>query len=258
MKKDPGFEKRTRNPHSEKYANVQGVVDSGPTVSKMAPQHTDGQLTKMRNEIFKRVSIAKLAETLEARECNESIFALAGSSMAAPYSQFGGATNAPVPSSIYSHQTQHTVISVVSSDAQPLKAVDDILVLDVRPREEYLKCHLQHAESYEKKRLNQDQITPELWRFKSSKGKKLVVYDIDDKTTAEMASLLVQKGWENVYALNGGLDEVAATYGEMLEGDFEHVTAVTQRVSGVASIKPMKPMGGKPKQRVGSVRSACT
>lgn len=235
------FEKKAKNPFGQKYANVQGIVDSGPTVAKQAPTFTDNQLAKMRNEVFKRVSCAKLVSTLEAREGTESIFALAGNS--APFSACGA-------TSIYSQQTLNTVVSIVSEDAQPIKPQDDVLVLDVRPREEYVRCHLQHAVSYEKRKLQQDQITPELWTFKQQstardedgkeKGKKkLVLYDRDDNSTAEIATLLVQKGWGNVYALTGGMDEIASTYAEKLEGAFETNASVQN---------PLKSIGGKAKQ----------
>lgn len=206
------FEKKPKA-HSNKYANVAGVIDSGPTTAKVKPGMTAQELAKKRNEIFKRVSIAKLTEALKCREVHESIFSLADD---APCND-----DASIAPSLCSKVTTATVVSMHTIDAQPIKSQDDVMVLDVREREMYDKCHLQHAMHYDKRRLVQDQITPELWQFKQAVNKKLVVYDVDDKLTGEIATLLVQKGWENIYALTGGLEEVAATYSEILDGDSE-------------------------------------
>jgi len=66
--------------------------------------------------------------------------------------------------------------------------------------------------------MMQDQITPDLYAFKQASNKKLVVYDTDDKTTSEVATLLVNKGWCNVFSLTGGFEETVATYAEICEG----------------------------------------
>jgi len=216
-KNEPQFEKKPKNPHTARYAHVQGVIDSGPTVAKQKPEITANELSALRQEIFKRVNIAKLAEALEAKENNcESIFNLADNTR---YIH----SCASKISSLCTQKTAQTVVSVVDSEAAPESSPgDDLLVLDVRTKEEFARAHLQHAINFEKKRLNQDQISPELWAFKrGGRSKKLVVYDINDRLSAEMATLMVQKGWENVYALTGGLEEVATTYAELIEGEFD-------------------------------------
>jgi len=145
---------------------------------------------------------------LKSRDAHESVFALVDDSR----------DFCSVAPSLVSKMTSATVVSIITNDAQPLKTQDDILVLDVRPQEKFNKCHIQHAISYEKKRLMQDQITPDLYAFKQASNKKLVVYDTDDKTTSEVATLLVNKGWCNVFSLTGGFEETVATYAEICEG----------------------------------------
>ena len=81
--------------------------------------------------------------------------------------------------------------------------------MDLRSAEDFAKVHIQGARSYPKEFLARDKITAELYGFKTgSNGGRLVVYDVDDKSTAKAATQLVEKGWACVYVLSGGIEEV--------------------------------------------------
>ena len=59
-------------------------------------------------------------------------------------------------------------------------------------------------------RLNQDRISPELYHFKNREGKIIVVYDEEDgKVAGAVANTMVQKGFENVHLLSGGMKRFA-------------------------------------------------
>jgi centrosomal protein CEP41 len=96
-----------------------------------------------------------------------------------------------------------------------------MLILDVRMSSDFEACHLKHATCYPENLLRMDKISPDLYSFKSAGGsqRRLVVYDEDDRLTVRAATLLVEKGFENVYALSGGFEEAVLKCTEAVEGD---------------------------------------
>jgi len=94
-----------------------------------------------------------------------------------------------------------------------------LVLLDLREPDAYERCHLPLAMSYPAQKINRDQFPPELHRCKRDASKLLVVYHDNDQTTAHVAQLLVQKGWDTVHALNGGFEEMEKHYPEVLEGE---------------------------------------
>lgn len=215
-----------RTPDSKKYAHIGSSIDTGASAKKQLVVPTN-VAAKRRDEIFKRMRPATMVRLLEERVINESIFSMGGlsdmpgdgrsvssivASKAGPLSIAGAASVASV------HSVAGSVLSVVDSNA----TVDDsrdLLLLDMRERAEFEQCHLPLAINYPASLINRDQFTPELHRCKRDHSKLLIVYHADDQSTAGVAMLLAQKGWENVYALSGGLEEMAQNYAEVLEGD---------------------------------------
>ena len=65
-------------------------------------------------------------------------------------------------------------------------------------------------------------------RFERDSTKRLVVYDLDDKSTAKVATMLVEKGFKNVYALSGGIEEVVLHVTEMVDGDYGEIVKKMQ------------------------------
>merc|ERR1719436_1776239 len=111
-----------------------------------------------------------------------------------------------------------SVLSVIETDTT-IDEARDLVLLDLRDPEEFERCDLPLAISYPAQKINRDQFPPELHRCKRDPTKLLVVYHSDDQATAGAATLLVQKGWENAHALNGGFEELVSSYPEALEGE---------------------------------------
>merc|ERR1719333_179463 len=111
-----------------------------------------------------------------------------------------------------------SVLSVVDTDTTVDEA-RDLVLLDLRDESEYEQCRLPLAISYPATKINRDQFSPELHRCKRDPTKLLVVYHMDDTSTAGVATLLVQKGWESVHALTGGFEDMVQGYPEVLDGD---------------------------------------
>jgi len=213
-------------PASKKYANVGSNIDTGAT-SKNVSVVSASATAKKRNEVFKRIRPATLARLLEEREVNESIYAMGSvpedgeavsvssvkaSKAAGPGTVITAMTSATCAS------TPGSVVSVCDSDITVSQA-RDLILLDLRDEPLYDQCHLPLAISYAATKINRDQFTPELHRCKRDTSKLLVVYHTNDATTAGVATLLAQKGWESVHALSGGFEEMASSYPEIFEGE---------------------------------------
>merc|ERR1712217_201487 len=179
-----------------------------------------------RDEIFKRIRTSTLVRLVQERDVTESVFALGSiDENEAKSASSVMASRAPPPrtsvaaASVASvHSVAGSVLGVVDSDAT-VDETRDLVLLDLREPDEFEKCHLPLAVNYPATKINRDQFSPELHRCKRDPSKLLVVYHTDDASTAGVATLLVQKGWENVHALNGGFDEMVQSYPEVLEGD---------------------------------------
>jgi centrosomal protein CEP41 len=81
------------------------------------------------------------------------------------------------------------------------------LLLDIRDRDEYDQCHIIPALSYSKAYLSRatNYESKEMLQFKNREGKIIVLYDEDEKIAPIAASTLVQRGYDNVFLLSGGL-----------------------------------------------------
>lgn len=214
-------------PESKKYSHVQSSIDTGASIRKQEVVSA-GATAKRRGEVFKRIRASTLVKLVADNEICESVYALGsvaeeadGASMssvkaskAAPArSAVTGVTTATATSSVAG-----SVVSIVDTDTTVAEA-RDLVLLDVRELHEYESCKLPLAISYPAVKINRDQFTPELMRCKRDLSKLLVVYHTNDQTTAGVATLLAQKGWESVHALSGGFEEIASSYPEILEGE---------------------------------------
>lgn len=220
-------------PESKKYAHITSGIDTGATARKQQVVST-ASAAKRRDEIFKRIRPATLVQLLEERNVNESVYALCedGSSRAgddrrtAATSLVTSGTKAPrpIPSRAVGSAVSAvgsvagSVVSVIETDTTVDEA-RDLILLDLRDSEDYERCRLPLAISFPAQMINRDQFPPELHRCKRDVSKLLVVYHNNDQSTAGVATLLVQKGWDLVHALNGGFEEMIQSYPEVLEGE---------------------------------------
>lgn len=216
-------------PESKKYAHVTSSIDTGAS-AKHVSVPSAGATAKRRDEIFKRIKCSTLVRFLSERQVTESVYALGSDAGDARSTSSVVASKALVtlsspsvvakaPASIASvASVPGSVLSIINSDITVSEA-RDLVLLDLREPEEFARCHLPLAESYPATKLNRDQFHPDLMRCKRDPSKLLVVYHSNEQTTAAAATLLVQKGWETVHALNGGFEEMAQSYAEVLEGE---------------------------------------
>jgi len=213
-------------PESRKYAHVGSNIDTGASAKNQSIVSASAT-AKKRNEVFKRIRPATLAGLLEERQVNESVYALGsvaeeGDGVSVSSVKASKAPGTVVPPTVMTAatcaSTPGSVISVCDTDTTVDQA-RDLVLLDLRDENLYDQCRLPLAVSYPATKINRDQFTPELHRCKRDNSKLLVVYHTNDATTAGVATLLAQKGWENVHALSGGFEEMVSSYPEVVEGE---------------------------------------
>lgn len=243
-------------PQNAKYQNVQARLDTGPTVRNQTKM-SDAEIARRRNEPFKRIKPATLARLVHdhQEEAEENIFDLASVDRdAASVSSVKASRVGPrtvMTAASCGSVVAGSVLSVVDTDTTVDEA-RQLVVLDLRPAEDFTKCHVPLAVSYPATMISRDQFIPELQRCKRDESKLLVVYHVNDAETARIATLLLHKGWETVHALSGGFEEMVASYPEVLEGEVPEIR------QGSASRPPLCPsLSGCSRPTSGStVRSA--
>lgn len=92
------------------------------------------------------------------------------------------------------------------------------LLLDMREPEEYMLCHIKEALNYPAPNIGRDKIIPELFRFKNSPDKLIVIYMSDERKGTQVAQVFFEKGYENVYLISGGFEQFQDDFPELCEG----------------------------------------
>lgn len=223
MKSSFGNATDKKVPESKKYSHVESSIDTGATSKRQVPV-SSAVCARRRDEIFKRIKPATLVGMLKENAVNESVFAMGdgadrgGSASSVVASKAAPAASVTAASIASVHSVAGSVLSVVESDAT-VDQSRDLVLLDLREPSDFDQCRLPLAINYPATKINRDQFSPELHRCKRDTSKILVVYHTDDQSTAGVATLLVQKGWETVHALSGGFDEMRNNYPEELDGE---------------------------------------
>jgi len=92
------------------------------------------------------------------------------------------------------------------------------LLLDLRDQEEYALWRIKEAVNYPAPNIGRDRVIPELYRFKNSPDKLIIVYMNDERQGTQYAKALLEKGYENTYLLSGGIEGFLEEYSDMCEG----------------------------------------
>lgn len=108
--------------------------------------------------------------------------------------------------------------------------VDDLLLLDVRDKDEFASFHLREARNYPGSMMSRSiyQFTPEILDFTNKEGKLMVLYDLEEKVAAAVGTAWYEKGIDNFVVMSGGLLAMARTHPDLIEGDLPmHLVATS-------------------------------
>jgi rhodanese-related sulfurtransferase len=216
----PSLDLEKRIPKNPRYASVPPVVNTGAVASKLKHKPmTDQQISKRRNELFKRVRPSRVADVLksiEAAEQPESIYDMTTSEPCSKYD-----CNSVQEQSVLSSGGQSVgAFSRISWQSQGIVDARNFLIVDLRPIDDYSQSRVMYAINHPGSLISRDVMQKSLHAFKrKQKGKYLLVYHSDDRNSALFATLLCDKGWEEVYIMDGGFDEFNSCYPELIETD---------------------------------------
>lgn len=112
----------------------------------------------------------------------------------------------------------------VAADHESQPCDRPYLLLDVRPEDEFEVERIVGAEYYPSSRLNSINfetryvqrleiqsfqlfctLCRSMLKFKNVEGKIIIVYDNDESLASRCATTLIQRGYDNVFMLSGGL-----------------------------------------------------
>lgn len=192
-----------RVPRNPKYAGVKSSLDTGNSMSKV-DLISQREHLRRRDEIFSRVRPSTVAELIEENAVpSESIFTIAEEGSGSVTDEaFDSENKAMANSSYFGGDATPVKKSTTDATDSPMKPY---LILDVRDRELYSACHIGEARSYPSEWLRHDKITPDLHRYKNRRGCVIIIYDNDGKAAAKTTTVFVEKGYENVFLMSGGL-----------------------------------------------------
>ncbi|XP_041650699.1 centrosomal protein of 41 kDa isoform X2 [Cheilinus undulatus] len=107
--------------------------------------------------------------------------------------------------------------SVVSSEPADRPYPDcPYLLLDVRDRDLYDRCHIISAHSFPIAMLSRtmNPYSKEVLEYKNSAGRIIIVYDEDEMIASQAATIMCERGFENLFMLSGGLKVIAQKFPE--------------------------------------------
>jgi len=198
--------------------------------------------------MFRRIKVSTLVKLLDENKTNESIYNLADEkekNLMNELSNKGNSNNNITNinndlknmkmnenESVYSFQTNKTGqtnmtnmtsksgITAITYATQMLGNLSDLsfLLLDLRDKEDYDGIHIKEAYSFPAMNVQRDKFPVQMINIKNKDSKLIIIYHQDERNTVPFGQLLLQKGYENIYVLSGGMEEFLTQFPEKCEG----------------------------------------
>lgn len=209
---DPDLLKRriTSNP---KFDHVEPTIECGITsnLARMI-RESEPSIKQRGDELFHRVRASTVAAALEALHLDMKMREYALQDEAHVANHYGQVPPPPpLPQSLL-------------DDYQIPKAPKkEYLILDVRDREEYEKCHILSALHFPPSKLSHatNPYTPEILSFKNKENRVIVLYDLEEEIVVgrKVANVFFEKGCDNVVIIAGGLREFVQNFSHLILGE---------------------------------------
>ena len=190
---------------NDRYKNIKNVVYTGPTM-KNALKLSSSMIYKQRSELFKRIKPSMMVKLILAsqnkqiKEVNEN--------------EYDYENNNKKKKEI---DIDNILSNKIKSTPEELSEIQFIIV-DLREKIEYYKCHIKNAYSYPSSLISQDHFLKEMYTIKNKPNSIIIVYHKDDKTGSSVSDLLILKGFENIYMISGGFYDFSFSYPEYMIG----------------------------------------
>jgi len=214
-----------RIPRSARYDNVRAKTDTGASMSKHMARVNEIQNNYriQKGELFKRIRISTFTQLiLQVDQVNKMTD--------------GGGDEGPEEENTKPNinDKEHTTFLDVINGTGEISLKDDkiqaslppkpkveqlytpyaqmpYLLVDVRDSDDYDQCHIITAHSYPAANFSRtmNPFSPEMHQYKNVEGKIIIIYDVDEFLATDCAHQMVQRGFENIFVLSGGLRLIA-------------------------------------------------
>uniref|UniRef100_A0A8C9ZBQ4 Centrosomal protein 41 n=1 Tax=Sander lucioperca TaxID=283035 RepID=A0A8C9ZBQ4_SANLU len=221
---------KKRIPKNEKYQHVKTRLDTGCSLTKYMErlEEIKKNYRYRKDEIFKRLKVTTFAQLIlqvaSVSDLNESEIdgeshgpeaLITASYLFTPHSVINGVGELNVNRN---HQKMENE-SVSSPEVADRPYPDcPYLLLDVRDRDQYDRCHIISAHSFPIATLSRtmNPYTKDVLEYKNTAGKIIIVYDEDERIASQAATVMCERGFENLFLLSGGLKVIAQRFPEGL------------------------------------------
>jgi centrosomal protein CEP41 len=216
-------------PDNPRYKHIKPVVDSGASMTKYL-EHLE-EIRKnykfKKSEIFRRIKATTFAQLLlqvadvdrPQDEGSPPIVppisypsppSTARSTLMDLVTGMGEMDGSPPLSPSSSFNSTPEKVPVVSE--RPY------LLLDVREPDDFRKCHIVTAVNYPAFMLSRscNPFTKEILHYKNKEGYIIIVYDVDESIAPDVATKMIQRDFDNVFMLSGGMKVLSRTFPEGL------------------------------------------
>ncbi|CAF2085375.1 unnamed protein product [Rotaria magnacalcarata] len=226
-----------RIPRNPKYANVQSTIDTGDSLTKFLKRNEDLRASKKQQtgEIFKRMKVSTLIQLIiQVADINSFENLKNGEDdPSASQRTLTADTDRPqtqdsVRSIASSRSTLQSVIrgvgemdaynnyrnSYTNTPQTPTSEQIDLaykecpyLIVDLRDKDEFNTNHIVSAHHYPAPMLSRctNNESKELLIYKNQKGKIIILYDEDERMAPRAATIMIERGYNNLFLLSGGL-----------------------------------------------------
>uniref|UniRef100_H2YBX5 Rhodanese domain-containing protein n=1 Tax=Ciona savignyi TaxID=51511 RepID=H2YBX5_CIOSA len=226
-------------PSSGRYTEVKARVDTGSSVTRYMKNIEEMQNYRMKkDELFRRMKVTTLAQlvlqvaNVSMQEEDSSIFIAKPHFPRLASARSSSSTNSGL-NGFHDNDIDDKMNSPRSSLQSVIRGVGEVdmgergkpqdndvplalekpypdcpyLILDVRDQDEYAACHIIGAKNYPIAMLSRtmNNFTREILDFKNSPGRIIIIYDEDERIGTVAAKTMVERGFDNMFLLSGGL-----------------------------------------------------
>lgn len=213
-----------------RYESVEATVDNGITVN-LARQlkETEVSIKQGRDELFRRVRPSTVVNYIEWKQAQERIAQM--QNIASRGGGIGGGAYAyDYDDEAVMAQRQQQLQQQANFQGFPVEDFmvptapkKEMLILDVRDREDYEFCHIQGALHYPASKLGHamNPFTAEILAFRNKENKVIVLYDLEEEVVVgrKVANIFFEKGCDNVVIISGGLREFVQSHSAYIVGE---------------------------------------
>ncbi|XP_033824208.1 centrosomal protein of 41 kDa [Periophthalmus magnuspinnatus] len=238
-----------RVPKNVKYQHIKSKLDTGCSLTKYMEkvEYMKSNYRYKKDEIFKRLKVTTFAQLiLQVASVSEHNLSLSECELNTPEDALSVASEELESLTVRSaerqdardiHTARSTLLSVINGTGElsveqspdPESSLDSdrpypdcpYLLLDVRHRDQYDSCHIISAHSFPATFLHRtmNPYTKEVLEYKNAPGKIIIVYDEDEHIASQAATIMCQRGFENLFMLSGGLKVLSQKFpGSLVSG----------------------------------------